>query len=108
MLWLLGLLGAKGLAIAMLLSMVGSFGAGAYAMNRWNSVSEYKAEISALNRKLHTIQLAQEKDAKAAVEAASQAELLQGKVNDLNSKIVSPNTACFSKSESDSLRGLWD
>ncbi len=108
MLWLLGLLGAKGLAIAMLLSMVGSFGAGAYAMNRWNSVSEYKAEISALNRKLNTIQLAQEKDAKAAVEAASQAELLQGKVNDLNSKIVSPNTSCFSKSESDSLRGLWD
>jgi hypothetical protein len=109
MLWLLGLLGAKGLALAMLLSMVGSFGAGAYAMNRWNSVSEYKAEISALNRKLHTIQLAQEKDAKAAVEAASKAELLQGKVNELlSSKIVSPNTACFSKSESDSLRGLWD
>lgn len=107
--WLLNLIGIKFLAPVMIVGMLGSAAAGAYAMNRWNSVSEYKAEISALNRKLNTIQLATAKDAQAAVEAASKAEFLQGKVNELlGSKILKPNTNCFSKSESNSLRSLWN
>ena len=108
MVWLLNLVGIKFLAPMMIVGMLGSAAAGAYTMNRWNSVSEYKAEISALNKRLNTIQTAQAKDAKAAVEAASKAEFLQGKVNELLPQITKPSTSCFTKSESSRLRSLWD
>lgn len=103
---LLAILGPQGIAIALLVSLLGSASVGAYGMHRWDNASHYRAEAKALNMKIKTIQLAQQKDAKAALEANQRADKLQEVIDEVTETIG--DGSCFSQSESDSLRKLWN
>lgn len=114
MLWLLGLLGSKGIVIAIVLSLLGSAAGGAYAMRRWDNATKYKEQVSALQHQLAKErqmradeQKAREQDNIQATQDAADLKSLQGVINDITRKIGNPSSVCFSKPESDELRRLW-
>lgn len=114
MLWLLGLLGPQGIAIAVGVSLLGSASAGAYGMHRWDKATEYKQQVQALQHRLDNErkERANEQAARAAdaikADADSQdMQRLQGVINDITSKIGSPSAQCFTLDESNQLRRLW-
>lgn len=114
MFWLLGLLGSKGITLALVISLLGSAAGGAYAMRRWDNATKYKEQVSALQHQLakerkiaEDTRKAYEADTQTAQENAANMERLQGIINDITSKIGSPNSVCFSDAESLQLRRLW-
>lgn len=112
MLSILSILGPQGIVIAVVVSLLGAAGGGAYTMHRLDNATKYYEQVKQLE------ELNSRKDKRIAdmmtilAADADQSQKDQTSLSDLQRqidevKIINPNSVCFTKSESDQLRGLY-
>lgn len=101
-------LGLKGILIASVASSLLGLGGGWWIRDAFCDAAKARAEVAALRNRINSITTSLASDSQQALSDADQLSRLEKLINDLKSKINSPDAVCFSVDESDSLRRIWD